>query len=61
MTVKELDKCDPIKKVDDLWDNQKINLNNKKLDPEDPAIPCGLVAKSFFNDSFSLSRINPNN
>jgi hypothetical protein len=24
------------------------------MSPEDPAIPCGLVAKSYFNDTFSL-------
>jgi hypothetical protein len=25
----------------------------KKMDLKDPATPCGLVAKSFFNDYFS--------
>jgi hypothetical protein len=29
-------------------------LNGQKLDPEGPAMPCGLVAKSFFNDRYSL-------
>jgi len=32
-------------------------LNNKKVDEKNldqPAIPCGLIAKSFFNDTFEL-------
>lgn len=32
-------------------------LNGKKVKTEDleqPAIPCGLIAKSFFNDTFKL-------
>ena len=32
-------------------------LNNKKVDErnlDQPAIPCGLIAKSFFNDTFEL-------
>ena len=62
LTVDELSDCDPIKKVGDLWTQQKVSLrrdpNNPsrrfKLDDNDPAIPCGLVAKSFFNDTFQL-------
>lgn len=38
----------------DLWENQKVNLNKIKLEEEAPAVPCGLVAKSFFNDTFEL-------
>jgi hypothetical protein len=30
------------------------------MSPDDPAIPCGLVAKSFFNDSFTLVRKSDN-
>ena len=26
------------------------------MKPEDPAIPCGLIAKSFFNDTFVLKK-----
>lgn len=54
-TVDELSNCDPVIKVGDLWEYQQYNLNGEKMNLEDPATPCGLVAKSFFNDSFALS------
>jgi hypothetical protein len=54
--------CDPIVTVGDLWDNQKYSMKTKqstgvpkeKMPDSLPAIPCGLVAKSFFNDTFEL-------
>lgn len=73
-TVSELSSnCDPIVKVSDLWYNQRFNKKNVKMPDDDPAIPCGLVAKSLFNDTYELWRndangnpthkvdINPNN
>lgn len=30
------------------------NVYNETLDPNSPAIPCGLIAKSMFNDTFHL-------
>lgn len=30
------------------------NLDGGLLTPSDPAIPCGLIAKSMFNDTFRL-------
>lgn len=51
-----IDDCDPIKKNSQLgWE---YNYDRKtKLDLDSEAIPCGLVAKSFFNDTFVLSQI----
>lgn len=33
-------------------------MNGEIIDDEDPAIPCGLVAKSFFNDTYVLERVD---
>jgi hypothetical protein len=56
-TYKNSDKladCDPIMKVSDLWPNQRKNVNGNVMSDSEPAIPCGLVAKSFFNDTFEF-------
>ena len=45
--------CAPIVSVSDLGDNVK-SVNNKTLNSTWPAIPCGLVAKSFFNDNYTI-------
>jgi hypothetical protein len=46
----------------DLSTNKKMNINksfnNKTLDKKEDAIPCGLYAKNFFNDNFTLYKIN---
>lgn len=52
--------CDPIVRVKDLGDKIK-NLNGDILDGEAPAIPCGLVAKSVFNDRYTLKSADGNN
>ncbi len=50
------DDCDPIITNEDLG---RINsVGGKKLEPTEPANPCGLIAKSFFNDSFKLYKNN---
>lgn len=46
--------CDPIIYVKDVGDALK-NLKNVTLGTNDPAIPCGLVAKSVFTDRYNLS------
>jgi hypothetical protein len=55
LTVDKLSDCDPIKKVGDLSDNQKKNLKGVKMGDNEPAVPCGLVAKSYFNDTYLIS------
>ena len=54
----------------DLWPNQQYSISErkekaknpdyemKKLEDKDPAIPCGLTAKSFFNDEYKLQKID---
>ena len=44
----ELTECEPITTVKDL------DISSIKLDPSSPANPCGLIAKSFFQDTFSF-------
>lgn len=59
---KDLKDCEPIVNVSALWPEQQFDMNRiettkkskAKLDANAPAIPCGLVAKSFFNDTFKL-------
>ena len=50
----DLKTCDPVIEVEDLY--IKKNLLGEKLGDDDVANPCGLAARSVFNDTFSLSR-----
>ena len=34
------------------------NLKGEKLDPDKTAIPCGLIARSYFNDKFDLYNVS---
>ena len=56
MTVDEIDTdCSPVVRNKDIRSSMKNYLGEgKDLDPEAVASPCGLIAKSFFNDSYSL-------
>lgn len=41
-----------------MWDYQKKSKSGKVLADDSPAIPCGLVAKSVFNDTYKLQDSN---
>jgi len=48
--------CDPIVQIKDLWPYQQKDLNGVKFtNLDDVAIPCGLIAKSLFNDKFKMT------
>ncbi|KRX03208.1 hypothetical protein PPERSA_07036 [Pseudocohnilembus persalinus] len=38
----------------DLGLKKLVSVNGEQLDPDDIAVPCGQIAKSYFNDSFKL-------
>ena len=53
------DDCEPIVLNKDLYEGIS-NINGTVLDPDGVAHPCGLIAKSFFNDSFEIKRKGEN-
>mmetsp|Transcript_16826 Transcript_16826/g.18748 ORF Transcript_16826/g.18748 Transcript_16826/m.18748 type:complete len:299 (-) Transcript_16826:55-951(-) len=67
ISVNDLTDCHPILKNSDL--DRTHSFSGRLLDPDAPAWPCGLIAQSFFNDTFELRNldvshdfdINPNN
>ena len=52
LSVDELESCSPFVTNEQLGKTQSVN--GKPLVPNAPAIPCGVIAKSIFNDTFSL-------
>ena len=52
--------CDPIVRNKDVKDGLMNYDGSKTLNPEGPAFPCGLVAKSYFTDSYALYKDGTN-
>ena len=46
--------CDPVTKNKDIK-VPLLNIFGDPLNPEEVAFPCGLIAKSFFNDTYSIN------
>ena len=58
LPLDQLDDCDPIKtNADTGRKTNKANITWTEDDLAKPAYPCGLVAKSLFNDTFTLSGV----
>ena len=47
-----MDECDPVVTNDEM--GKTSSVTNEPLKKEEKAIPCGLIAKSYFNDTFNL-------
>jgi hypothetical protein len=54
----ELDICAPIIRNKDNYFNSSVT--GKTLDPEKAAHPCGLIARTFFNDTFQIFNLATN-
>ena len=52
--------CDHFETNDKMELLNDISINGKKLNMSDKAIPCGLIAKTFFNDTYNFSINNEN-
>lgn len=50
--------CAPVILNSDLFTN--VSATGAKLDPASAAFPCGLVARSYFNDTFVLTNTDTN-
>ncbi len=53
--------CDPVVYNKDIYPGLKNYFNNVTLDQNEVASPCGLIAKSFFNDTFQIEYITTQN
>ena len=51
-SIKDSGDCDPVITNSEMDVSESIT--GKTLDPDEVAVPCGLIAKSFFRDTFSL-------
>ena len=44
--------CDPVITNKDM--GKTVSIGGNSLDPDEAAFPCGLVAKSYFDDEYEL-------
>mmetsp|Transcript_3639 Transcript_3639/g.3110 ORF Transcript_3639/g.3110 Transcript_3639/m.3110 type:complete len:215 (-) Transcript_3639:127-771(-) len=50
--------CDPLVTNEEM--GKTVSIEGNQLDPRDVAVPCGLIAGSFFNDTFEINNIRIN-
>lgn len=50
--------CAPVYRMKHLFEYQRKNVNGDALKPDDVAVPCGMLAKSFFNDTYKMKYSN---
>ena len=50
------DDCDPIILNKDIYEGVNSSDGLKTLDPDGVAHPCGLIAKSYFNDTYEIKK-----
>jgi hypothetical protein len=50
--IKDSGDCEPVETNQEMEKNKSIS--GLELDPNEVAVPCGLIAKSFFNDTYQL-------
>lgn len=60
MAKSELTDCDPVLTMKDLGMEKKYRMGGLDLKDDDVANPCGLIAKTFFNDTYSMVDFNGN-
>lgn len=52
------DECDPVYTNSEMALNSSISISGNPLVGNEAAIPCGLMAKTFFNDSYINWKVN---
>ena len=50
------DNCEPAEKNSEMDLSVDTSINGVALDPNSIAYPCGLIAKTFFNDSYTFKK-----
>ena len=53
--TKDTDDCEPAETYEQMNLGINYSINGNPLNMKDNAIPCGLVAKTFFNDTYNFS------